>query len=234
VGNVLSSPERNSSSGTRKADLLAHLGWAYFLKQRDGDESLRPDAEYKEAVAADAKNPYANVFWGHWILWNHGPLKDANERFALALSSDRARDVVRHFQLAALANVRSNDTDAAWLRVVSDMQVGGEKADSSLRDEVCNRYAQSLQDKALQQQILAQVPATRQVELLQSALQSEGLSEPQKTTLNVALGESLEAAGRSANAVEVWKVLAVELKSQPGSIWSDRVDAGIRRLSGKK
>ena len=223
----------NTSRGARKADLLAHLAWAYFLKQRDGDEGLRLENEYQEAVKADAKNPYANVFWGHWILWNHGPLNDANDRFALALSTDRARSVVRHFQLAALANVRSNDTDAAWLRVVSDMQLGGEKADSSLRDEVCNRYQQALQDEALQQQILAQVPATRQVELLQSALQSGGLSEVQKTTLNVALAESLEAAGRSANALEAWKMLAVELKSQPHSIWSDRVDAAIKRLSRK-
>jgi hypothetical protein len=224
----------NSSSGARKADLLAHLGWAYFLEQRDGGESLRPDTEYKEAVTADAKNPYANAFWGHWIIWNHGPLSEANERFAAALSSDRARAVVHHFQLSALANARSNDTDAAWLRVVSDMQAGGEKADASLRDEVCNRYAQALQDEALKQRILAQVPATRQVELLQSALQSEGLSEMQKTTLNVALAQLLEAAGRSANALEVWKMLAVELKSQPHSIWSDRVDAAVKRLSGKQ
>jgi hypothetical protein len=224
----------NTSSGARKADLLAHLGWAYFLKQRDGDESLRPDAEYKEAVAADAKNPYANVFWGHWILWNHGALKDANERFAIALSSDRARSVVRHFQLAALANVRSNDSDAAWLRVVSDMQAASEKIDSSLRDEVCNRYAQVLQDPALMQQIFAQVPAARQVELLRALLQSEAISEVQKTTLSVALAESLQAAGRPQEALEAWNMIAGELKSQPHSIWTDRVDAAIKRLSGKR
>ena len=141
---------------------------------------------------------------------------------------------MHQFQLSALANVRSNDTDAAWLRVVSDMQVGGEKADSSLRDEVCNRYEQALQDEALQKQILAQVPATRQVELLQSALQSEGLSEVQTVTLNVALAESLEEAGRSQSALVVWKNIAVELKSQPHSIWSDRVDAAIKRLSRKR
>lgn len=224
----------DGSSGARKADLLAHLGWAYFLKLRDGNEGLRPDTEYKQAVTLDAKNPYANVFWGHWILWNRGPLSEANERFASALSSDRARSVVRHFQLAALANVRSNDTDAAWLRVVSEMQAEGEKADRSLRDEVCNRYAQALQDEALNQRILAQVPATRQIELLQSALQSEGLSEAQKATLNVAIAESLEAAGRFANALQAWKMLAAELKSQPHSIWSDRADAAIKRLSGKR
>jgi hypothetical protein len=224
----------DASSGARKADLLAHLGWAYFLKQRDGDASLRPDAEYKVAVAADANNPYANVFWGHWILWKHGPLNDANERFANALSSDRGRSVVRHFQLAALANVRSNDADAAWLRVVSDMLAANEKIDSSVLNELCNRYAQALRDEALMQRILAQVPAAQQVELLQALLQSEVLSEVQKTTLNVALAKSLEGAGRSQDALEAWRMLAAELKSQPHSIWSDRAGAAIKRLSGKR
>ena len=224
----------NTSSGARRADLLAHLGWAYFLKQRDGDGGLRPEAEYQQAVAADAKNPYANAFWGHWILWNHGALNDANERFATALSTDRARSVVRHFQLAALANVRSNDTDAAWLRVVSDMQAGNESVDASVRDEVCNRYAQALQDKALMQQIAAQVPAARQTALLHALLQSQGISEAQKTTLTVALAEVLEAEGRSGDALETWRMLASESKLQPHSIWSDRVDAAIKRLSGKR
>ena len=224
----------DTSSGARRADLLAHLGWAYFLKQRDGDERLRPDAEYKEAVAADAKNPYANVFWGHWILWNHGPLEDANERFALALSSDRARSVVRHFQLAALANVRSNDSDAAWLSAVSDMQTAGDKIDASIVNEVCNRYAQALHDETLTQKMSAQVPAARQTALLQALIQSEGISAVQKTTLNVALAESLEATGRPQEALDAWKMLAVELKSQPHSIWSDRVDAAIERLSLKR
>lgn len=224
----------NTSSGARKADLLAHLGLAYFLKQRDGDESLHPDAAYKEAITADAKNPYANVFWGHWILWNHGNLNDANERFAIALSSERARSDVRHFQLAALANVRSDDTDAAWLAAVSEMQAAGETIAPSLRDEIGNRYAQALQDEALMQRITAQVPAARQVELLRALLRSEALSEVQKTTFSVALAELLEAAGHSQDALETWNMVAAELQSQPHSIWSDRVETAIKRLSRKR
>jgi hypothetical protein len=220
----------DASSGGRKADLLAHLGWAYFLKWRDGDESLRPESEYKEAVAADPKNPYANVFWGHWILWNHGPLNDANARFAIALISGRAHSEVRHFQLSALANVRSDDSDAAWLRAVSDMHTAHEMIDSSLRAEVCNRYEEALRDEKLMQRILAAVPAAQQIELLQALLKSEGIAEMQKSTLTVALAATLESAGRTHDALQTWKTLAAQLKSQPHSVWSDRVDAAIKRL----
>ncbi len=182
----------NASSGARRGDLLAHLGWAYFLKWRDGDESLRPETEYKEALAADAKNPYANVFWGHWILWNRGSLNDANARFAIALSSGRAHSEVRHFQLSALANARSQDTDAVWLRAINDMHAANEMIDSSLRAEICNRYEEALHDEALMQRIVAAVPAPQQIELIQTLL-----------------------------------------KSQPHSIWSDRVDAAIVKLARK-
>jgi tetratricopeptide (TPR) repeat protein len=224
----------NSSNGPRKADLLAHLGWAYFLKRRDGDESLRPDTEYREALAADAKNPYANVFWGHWILWNHGALNEANERFSVALTSDRARGVVRHFQLAALTNVRSNDSDAAYLRAVSDMLAAKEVIDASVRDEVCNSYAQALEDAALTQRINAAVSPSRQVQLLQAILTTEGVPETQKATLNVALAEALEEAGRPQEALESWKKIAAELNSQPPSIFNERVEAAIRRLGRKQ
>jgi hypothetical protein len=223
----------DASSGARRGDLLAHLGWAYFLKWRDGDERLRPETEYKEAVAADAKNPYANVFWGHWILWNHGSLNDGNARFAIALSSGRAHSGVRHFQLSALANARSQDTDAAWLRAISDMHAANEMIDSSLRAEICNRYEEALHDEALMQRIVAAVPAPQQIELIQTLLKSQGISEAQKSTLTIALAVSQQTAGRTQEALQTWKDLAVELKSQPHSIWSDRVDAAIVKLARK-
>jgi hypothetical protein len=84
------------------------------------------------------------------------------------------------------------------------------------------------------QRIFARVSAVRQVELLQALLQSEAISEVQKTTLNLALAESLEAANRPQDALEAWNRAAAELKSQPHSIWSDRVGAAIKRLSRKR
>jgi hypothetical protein len=38
------------SSGARKADILAHLGWANFLRWRDGNRQLNPELQYREAL----------------------------------------------------------------------------------------------------------------------------------------------------------------------------------------
>jgi hypothetical protein len=184
VSGVLASGA-NTASGARKADLLAHLGWAYFLKSRDGDGGVHPDTEYREAVAVDADNPYANVFWGHWILWGHGSLDSAATRFAAALSSGRARDEVRHFQLSALGNVRSEETDAAFVRVVNDMRVGDATIDADTRSAVCERYSIALHDDGYLQKLLLAVPAAQQVELIDSLLKSADLPVSQHSTLQL-------------------------------------------------
>src|SRR6266536_152757 len=94
-----------SAEGTRKADLLAHLGWADFLRWRDGDRSLEPAERYRQAMAVDSQNVYAHAMLAHWILWNGGTLEDANLHFAAALRSGRERPYVRRLQTAAVENM---------------------------------------------------------------------------------------------------------------------------------
>ena len=100
-----------AAAGQRRADLLAHLGWARFLKSRDGVITADPAADYARALAADPRNAYAHAFWGHWILWQHGDLAAAMRHFADALTDGRAKggDVrawMRSLQVAALRNQR--------------------------------------------------------------------------------------------------------------------------------
>jgi hypothetical protein len=74
---VLTRGVGSTQSQSQQADLLAHVGWSYFLRSREGNFGLDPASAYAEAVKRDANNPYAQAMWGHWILWNRGPLADA-------------------------------------------------------------------------------------------------------------------------------------------------------------
>jgi hypothetical protein len=232
VVNVLATGT-TTSTGQRKADLLAHLGWGYFLKQRSGDANLRPEIKYREAVAIDATNPYANVYWGHWILWNHGSLGDSTERFTAALASNRARADVRHFQLAALANVRSDDTEAVWWRVVNDMRKSAETLEPSTRGDMYAKYYFALNDDAQMQKVLAAVPAAEHVELQRMLLQSDGLEQSRKRTLTAVMAITLEAAGQRDEALTTWRSLQSETRPDPNSTLTDRANAAIKRLGVK-
>ncbi len=79
------------SSGSRRADLLAHQGWATFLLWRDGDRSLRPQDRYREALAIDADNPYANAMLAHWTLWTGDDVDEAARLFGAALQGQSCR-----------------------------------------------------------------------------------------------------------------------------------------------
>lgn len=184
----------NEATGSRKADLLAHLGWAYFLKGRSGETNVQPEVPYREAIAADATNPYANAFWGHWILWNHGSLSDARTRFAAALTTGRARADVRRYQLAALANVHSDEADAEWLRVVDDMNKGREPIDSSTQRALYDRYAFALNNESLLRRLLAAVPVADQAQLQKMLLQSGDLDADRKSVLATVMAKMSKSA----------------------------------------
>jgi tetratricopeptide (TPR) repeat protein len=124
-----------SASGQRRADLLAHIGWAYFLRSRDGSSNIDPRRSYEAALEIDPGNPYAHTFLGHLIAWHGGELQEAQQHFASALAANRERPFVRSMQLAALRN-RGSSGDAQYVATVADMLKGGEPVESEAR-----RYA---------------------------------------------------------------------------------------------
>src|SRR5438093_508881 len=112
----------------RRADILAHLGWATFLKGREtgtGD----PAPLYKQALAIDPHNVYANVMLGHWLVWQGEPLDAARPYFDAAVANGQQRPLVRYFQLAALRNRNDTSADTELIRVVNSMRRQNETLD---------------------------------------------------------------------------------------------------------
>ena len=100
-----------TATGQRRADLLAHSGWATFLMWRDGDRRLNPVEWYDEATSLDPGNPYANAMLAHWILFQDDDVPRATKLFDTAIKSGRATDAVRVLQWAAYGNDRSPQSE---------------------------------------------------------------------------------------------------------------------------
>jgi tetratricopeptide (TPR) repeat protein len=220
----------NGSSGARKADLLAHLGWAYFLRQRDGD-ALRPDLQYREATAADPDNPYANAFWGHYILWSNGELTAAKARFAAALATPRARATVRQFQLAALENSRSDTLEAEWWRVINEMHKSGEPLSVHILQEMASRDYFALQDDKNLTRLIAAVGPDDQAELQRTILASEALDAGDRLNAQAVLAVALEASGNREEALAAWREANSLTHGNAEHSLTPRVNAAIKRLS---
>jgi hypothetical protein len=61
------------AKGERLADLLAHMGWAEYLRERAGGGAVRPAEYYRRALEVDARNVYAHAMWGFELLRQRGP-----------------------------------------------------------------------------------------------------------------------------------------------------------------
>lgn len=221
-----------AATGPRKADLLAHVGWAYFLKSRDGMSEADPVRSYAEAIAIDAANPYAHVYWGHWILWTHGSLSDAMKQFAAALASQREPGLVRKMELAALAN--RNYDDAAqieYLRAVNEMRKAHEPIGDRAAGEVYSIYYSSVGNSNAFDKLIGAVPPSEQIELIRVILGDAWLDPSKIPTRQAALATLQEAAGERTAALATWKELRALLPANQGSTLEPLAAAAIKRLS---
>jgi len=130
-----------NSSGMRKADLLAHIGWANFLRQRSGTFNLDIEAKYRDALESDPANPFAHAMWGHWLIVNGNSLREAQQHFAAAVKSGRERPFVRKLQLAALEWVSEEDDQIELIRVCNEMRKNNESLSKEERIRVPRRFS---------------------------------------------------------------------------------------------
>ena len=124
------------AGGVRKADLLAHVGWANFLISRDGVLKLDIDEKYSEALRLDPDNPFAHAMRGHWLIVNGDHLMEAQQEFAAALKSGRERQFVRKLQLAALQWVRTDEDMFEIIRVFNEMRKDNESLPEETRSRI--------------------------------------------------------------------------------------------------
>ncbi len=134
------------ATGQRKADLLAHLGWAMFLRYREGSNDAPPDDMYRKALAADPTNVYAHAMLGHWILWDGHDVPAARKHFAAAVDAGRVTAYVRSLEFAALENTGTGEGRREMLTVANDMRKRQESMADPMRDKLWSVYRSVLLD----------------------------------------------------------------------------------------
>ena len=226
-----------SSSGDRKADLLAHAGWANFLKSRDGERRLDPDQQYRQALEIDSRNPYAHSYRAHWMLWTRraAALGDAREHFSAALASGRVTDHVRRIQLSALKNL-SSDGEAEFLAAVNDMRAKNETIEPQTRSDLFAMYSFSCSlrhdpDRLARWSLV--VPVAEQLATFQALFfgaDQVGPDQYPRPGADACLAHLLEGAGQPEKALPVWMALVDRFPPSAGSRLGDRARDAVVRL----
>jgi tetratricopeptide (TPR) repeat protein len=190
----------DAAAGRRRADLLAHVGWAYFLKSRDGGaDGSDPEPFYRQAVDADPSNPYAHAHWGHWLAWKRRPIDEATAHFDAALASGRARPYVRSLELAALQLAGTGASQSAYLAAVADMVKNQEPVEPRVRNAVFALYARACEDDARLARLATAVPPATQMAIIR-ALFFDVDFDPARVPVRDACLARLQAAGAAVAA----------------------------------
>ena len=221
-----------TASGPRRADLLAHSGWASFLMWRDGNRRLDPAEWYRDALMVDAQNPFANAMLAHWRLFQDDDVAAARPLFDRALASTRAREVVRNLQWSAYGNTSTTEATIERLRVADAMRrEGGTLTPAQAQALWSPYYFSSLSGRDREREALLEaLPPDDHLQTLAWAFADYSSREPSRRLTMRYYSALLHArAGRRPQAVEDLQVLAKELNGSNGSL-RDAVIGALNRL----
>jgi hypothetical protein len=222
-----------STSGARRADLLAHSGWAAFLMWRDGNRQANPVEWYREALSLDPENPYANAMMAHWLLFQDDDVPRAAKLFDAALRSRRAVDAVRVLQWGAYGNAGSGEAEAERVRLADAMRRNGERLSMAQAQALYGPYyfASSRSSERERQVLLDALPPDDHISTLGWAFEEYAAKDDSRQLTMRYFTALLHArAGRMEQAAAELRALEQELAKRPGRL-QESVQASLARLA---
>ena len=219
-----------SATGARRADLLAHTGLASFMLWRDGNRELKPEEYYREALAVDPSNPYANAMLAHWTLYNSDDVPKTVGLFEKALQSGRAVEAVRDLQWATYGNSSTPEAEVERVRVAAAIRREGRPLTARQAQALWNPYFVALnpQRQTYRERLLAALPPDEYIAVLPWAFEDYLRDNPaRQQTLRYYLALLHAKAGRHDQATAELGALERELSESPGSLL-DAVRSGLK------
>jgi len=211
-----------SKDDQRAADALAHLGWADFLRGREGASDTDPALYYAKAVARDPQNPFAHAMWGFHVVWEQyrkGSLEDAEHHFDLAVASARERAYVRKMQIQAHLLFDDRPAEDRLMRVLSDMRLQGESLPKgnehhSMTWDIWQVYYDRLVWGHESARFLAALPGDDHVKVFDWVIPAlDRLPEDKRLFYRYMLAQLQENAKQRDAAVSTYRLLTADLKA---------------------
>jgi hypothetical protein len=192
--------------GRERADLLAHIGWANFLRYRDGRPKADIIEEFDAAIKEDPNNLYGHVMRGFWILWDGGSLERARGDFELALRSAADPTYSDSLIMSALTNRQSDEFIAAAIEYANTIRRAGRNIDDRSKSRLGWYYSNCLQDMNLLARISRTLPAAEHI-LFLDWLKQANMALHEKRAAAYCMAYFAESDGKREDALKLYSDL---------------------------
>ena len=244
----------SGAKSERLGNLLAHMGWAEYLRERAGVGGLQPAQHYRRALEVDPGNVYGHAMWGFEILRKRGAvaaIAEAKQHFSAALESRREREYLRSLQISALLQSYTNvwiedpEREKEAIRVANDMRINGETrpkgwGPGSVKGKLWSIYHFEVVSDDRLTPLLAALPPAEHLSLFHWVFPEDDLPEgsgaPSLFNFLFVLAQLQEQAGERAGALTSYRRLLSEFankgynSSRATKIARD-ANAAVKRLS---
>jgi tetratricopeptide (TPR) repeat protein len=150
---------RTSGRDARAADILAHLGWAHWLNEKIAFKEFDgADRIFRQSLAIDSSNVFANSMMGNWLLQTRGDSAAAMRHFQTALATGKQRPLVRSMQLGGLLYDNDPGMHAEFARALNQMRNNNESVDPGMKSRARSFYDVSVSQENEFREVLAAVP----------------------------------------------------------------------------
>jgi tetratricopeptide (TPR) repeat protein len=201
------------AKGREKADLHAHIGWANFLRFRDGRPPVAIAEEFEAALREDPDNVYGRVMRGFWVLWNGGPIDKARGDFEIALRSTVDPAYSDGLIMSALTNKTSDEFMAGAIEFAEKIRKAGRNIEDPAKATLVWYYASGLRDRHLLSKISATMPPEEQIVFL-NWLSQANMEAYRKRMATYFMAHFAERAGRKDEALRHYNTL---VSTSPGA-----------------
>lgn len=123
------------------ADVLAHIGWANYLRYLHVHRGGDIDEYFAQALRKDPKNLYGHIMWGVWVLndrnekkYTIDKLEKAKHHFSASLVSGKKTTYVKKMQIWSLLGSNVPGTHLELIKLLDQVRKAGEA------DEIINKY----------------------------------------------------------------------------------------------
>jgi hypothetical protein len=214
--------------GRLNADMRAHIGWANFLRYRDGRPQTDIAEEFDAAIAEDSDNLYGHVMRGFWTLWN-GNIDKARPDLAVAMKSDVDPAYSDGLIMAALTNKTSDEFQAASIEYADAIRLAGRNIDDHAKGQLLWYYSMWIRDANLLGRFAKTLPPSEQLVFLEWLKQGD-VGTFNKRIADYFIAHFSELDGKRDDAIRLFTELVMSSEDKRNDNVAILAAAELKRL----